>query len=164
MATYLVNAPNRSSVGVSCKLGSFNFRHQQVIYDDKLAQLFPSIFTKISDDSPTIDILPAVEPAPVVEEQKPFVPEPVVEATPVVEEVPEPVAEEFVPVQEEVEEVQEISEEVPVQEDEDDNFDTNKISEVVNQIIDEQQQKMTENIVNQLVEQNSKRGRKAKRN
>jgi hypothetical protein len=141
MATYLVNAPNRSSVGVSCKLGSFNFRHQQVMYDDKLAQLFPSIFTKISDDSPTIDILPAVEPAPVVEEQKPFVPEPVVEATPVVEEVPEPVVEESVPVQEEVEEIPQEEENAPVQEE-----------ETAQQEVVEEQQSY------------SKRGRKAKRN
>lgn len=148
MATYLVNAPNRSSVGVSCKLGNFNFRHQQIMYDDKLAEFFPSIFTKISDESPVTEVIP--QPAPVVEEQEPVVPEPIVE--------------EVIPVQEEIEEIAQEEEIVPVQEDEQDNFDTNKISDVVNQIIDEQQQKMTENIVNQLVEQNSKRGRKAKRN
>jgi len=82
MATYLVNAPNRSAVSVSCKLGQYNFRHQQVMYDDKLADMFPTIFQKISNDSPAQPEVKQVVEEPVQEVVVPVVEEPVQEITP----------------------------------------------------------------------------------
>jgi hypothetical protein len=68
MATYIVNAPNRHVVNVSCPLGSFQFNHASYMYNDGIARYFPHIFTKISEDSPYPQE-PVVEPAPVVVEE-----------------------------------------------------------------------------------------------
>ena len=106
MATYIVVAPNRSSVNITCKLGNYSFGHEEIMYDDKVAAFFPSIFVKLSDKIPVgaPDAIPT-SPAPVVE----VIPEPVVEIDSV--SIQEPIQEEEI-----VEEDQELEEEIPSQE------------------------------------------------
>ena len=90
MATYIVNAPNRHIVNVSCPLGSFQFNHASYMFNDAVARFFPNIFTKISDDSPIYASTPpevaienlVVEPPTAIPVEEPVLTTPPVAAAP----------------------------------------------------------------------------------
>lgn len=70
--TYRVNAPNKSIVSITCKYGSFTYHHGDIMYDDRLPSLFPTIFEKISDGIPTFIAQQLVEqtqvePTPIID-------------------------------------------------------------------------------------------------
>jgi hypothetical protein len=52
MATYIVNAPDKNSITLTCSLGNLTLAHASYFYGDKFAELFPTILIKISDDGP----------------------------------------------------------------------------------------------------------------
>jgi hypothetical protein len=50
--TYIVDAPNKSSVTVTCKIGTFTYQHREIVYNDAVASYFPTLLVKVSDESP----------------------------------------------------------------------------------------------------------------
>jgi hypothetical protein len=61
MATYIVAAPDNFIVNVVYNNEVIPFNHASYMCNDDLARLFPTIFYKVSDDSP-VPVEPIVEP------------------------------------------------------------------------------------------------------
>jgi hypothetical protein len=97
MAKYITVAPNGVQVTVSHSYGSKTFAHGEIIYNDNIAVLFPSLFHQLPEDVTDVIVEPVVDAVNFVQDVIEAVKEEVVTVTENVKEFVEDVKDELLP-------------------------------------------------------------------